>query len=441
MYSSIFISGVYCVKGVQTIKMFKKVLSVLFSVILLFSVCIGCATVKSEETSGSKAIIVVPGLFSGGLFYRDKTCRKYYKNEAIWMPLDSKSKWRMLKGVAKFKLFNKDLFCDENGNPINKNIGLALENEEFPHPVDANVAKYSVGDSCRKLVDSLTEQFKDYEVILHNYDWRLDINKAADSLTKEIQKHDEVILIGYSLGGIVSCKSAVKIKELGQLDKIKKYISVAVPYNGTVEPFYVLNKGMLTENDFMGRVIRFLGIHNIIKNMAKNCGITYQMLPSKEYFKRAQRGYITNTKGKTLDYDETLEFLKNCSFMKKTDGSTKAFLNEPHKLYDGLIVDGKHILNFLNYHIIAGCGLDTMSEIGIGLKKSSNIRIKNYVDGDGSVAFNESAIPFDGIDNSRIFKVKGRHQFLIGDDKVIKNIIDTIKNNALESNEKFNLAV
>ena len=253
-----------------TNKNFKKLLNVFFSIILLFSYISNYQNTNFEATTKNKAIIIVSGTFASGLFYRGETCKKYYKNEAVWMPLDDMNKWRMIKGVAKFKFFNKDLFCDENGNPINANIGLPLENEPFLHKVDSDVAKYGVGNSCKKLIDTLSEKFIDYKVFLYNYDWRVDIDKASKSLTEEIKKYDEVILIGYSLGGIVACKSAVQTKELGQLEKITKFVSVATPYNGTVEPFYVLNKGMVTENNFMGKAIKFLGIQNIIKNMAPN---------------------------------------------------------------------------------------------------------------------------------------------------------------------------
>lgn len=407
--------------------MFKKILSVLFSISLTLSFIVKCTAIEKESTNARKAIIISPGIYASGLFYRGKTCNKYYKNESIWMPLDDKNRWRMIKGVAKFKFFHSDLHCDENGKPINDNIGLPLEDEDFPNSVDKDVAKYGVGNSCKKLMDILTKQFPDYKVIMYNYDWRLDIDKAAESLTEEIQKHDEVILIGYSLGGIVACRSAVLINKLGDLSKIKKYISVAVPYNGTVEALYVLNKGMRVENDFMGKIIKILGIPNIIKNMAKNCSAAYQMLPSKDYFKRAKNGYITDMSDHTLSYDETLEFLKNCDFSKKSDGTTKKFLDKPQRIYDSLIVNGKHILTYLDYHIIAGCGLDTMSVLKINCQKKGGVIIEKYVDGDGSIALNESAIPFDDIDSHRIFKLKGRHQFLLGNNKVIENIINTIK--------------
>lgn len=420
--------------------MFKKVLSLFFSVLLLFSFVASCQSVKSVGAVKNKAIIVVPGTYASGLFYRGKTCTKYYKNEALWMPLDDNGKWRMIKGIAKFVLFNRDLFCDENGNPINRNVGLFLKNKKFPYKADKNIVKYGVGDSCKKLINALNKRFKNYKVFLYNYDWRLGVDKAAESLTKEIQKYDEVVLVGHSLGGMVSCRSAVQLKKLGQLEKVKKYISIGVPYNGTTEAFYVLNKGMTTENDFMGMIIRLLGIQNIIKNIAQNCSTTYYLLPSKAYFGRLKKGYIIDAKGKNLDYNETLEFLKTRDFAKKSNGYTKRFLNEQEKVYDSLIVDGKHILNFLDYHMIVGCGLDTMSEFSLSSEKPNEIKIIKYVDGDGSIALNESAIPFDGIEKNRIFKVKGRHQFLISDDRVVENIVNTIGRSVLGHDKELAMA-
>ncbi|GMB10324.1 MAG: hypothetical protein NkDv07_0125 [Candidatus Improbicoccus devescovinae] len=416
--------------------MFKKIFNSLFLLIFIFSFAINFCDYQVRAVEAqvkNKAVMLIGGAFSNGLFERDESGIKYNKNESIWMPLDNNNKYRMVKGVIKFKLFHKDLSTDENGKLINKNIGLPLKDEKFPHEVDANVAKYGVGNCYKKLIDNLNEKFPDYNTFLYNYDWRLDINKTSKKLTKEIQKYDEVILIGYSLGGLIACKSAVELKKLGKLNKIKKYISIAVPYNGTVEPFYVLSKGMTTENDFMAKIIRFLGIPNIVKNLAVNAASTYQMLPSKTYFDRAKTGYITNTKtGGTLNYKQTLEFLKNCSFAKKSDGSLKRFLNQP-PIYDRFFVNTRkyktHILNFLDYHIIAGYGLDTMSELTPDIKNKNqlDIKINKYLDGDGTIAFHESAIPFDGIAETRIFKIKARHQFLIENDKVIENIINKIE--------------
>lgn len=415
--------------------MFKKLLSLFCIMVVLFTININ-QVCGLDETSKNKAIIILPGTFASGLFYSGEDCIKYNKNEAVWIPLGDNI-WRLLKGITKFMLFNKELFCDEQGNKVNKNIGLPLENEKFPNQVDEDIAKYGVGNAYKELINILTDQFKDYKVFLFNYDWRFNIDEAAGRLTEEIKKYDEVILIGHSLGGNVACKSAVQLKKMGQLGKITKFIGIAVPFNGTVEPFYVLNKGMVTENDLIGKIIKFLRIPNIIKNMAKNCEPTYQMLPTENYFKKVG-GYITNKDGKTLNYNETLEFLKSCKFAKKSDGNAKHFFTKLEKDKDNK--DNINILKFLDYHIIAGYGFNTMSKLLLDFKDREDVTIKGYVDGDGSIALYESAIPFDDVENKRVFKVKGRHQFLANNKEVIENIINVISNKeTLRLNEELDV--
>lgn len=431
--------------------MFKKLVSLLFALSFIFAFTADFTGVKAtsetqihnkktlENTKKSKAIIFVHGVIAGGLFWRDKTCLKYNKNEAVWAPIDDNNKWRMVKGIAKLKFFYEDLLCDEDGKPLNENIGLPLENEEFPHEVDENIAKYGVWYAHKTAMDALTEQFPDYEVFLHNYDWRVSLDIAAKSLMEKIEKYEEVVIIGYSYGGIVACKSAVELYEKGEINKIKKYISLAVPYNGSVESLYVLHNGPVRENNSSDIISSLLGIPNIAKSMAKNSETSYALLPSKNYFKNSKTGgYVSDIKGRVLNYDETLEFIKNCKFSKKSDGTVKRFINDPQKFYNSLIVDGVHILKHLNYHLIVGCGWGTMSELTPNPKNMNEVIVKRYVDGDGTIALNESAIPFENIEDNRIFKVKGRHQFLIGNDEVIRNIISEIKNmiNIKNKNQK-----
>ncbi len=413
----------------------KKFFNTIISFTLVFSFIANFGIAKADDQPKNKAMILVPGLFASGLFYRGEDCAKYYKNEAIWIPMDTNYKWRVAKGITKFELFNSDLGCDENGELLNKDIGVFKENESFPYEVDSNIAKYAVDGSGKNLIDTLTAKFPDRKVFMYNYDWRRDIEKAAEDLAQTIRQYDEVVLIGYSLGGIVSCKAAMKLKESGDLNKISKFISVAVPYNGTTQPFYVLNSGMYVGNDLRGKFIKFLGIHNIVKEIAKNCEIAFQMLPSEKYFERAEEGYL-NKDGKVLNYSETLDFIRNCEFSKKSDGTVKAFLSNPQVLFESLVdKDGKHILNYLDYHLVVGCGVDTISKFDCNLSAPV---VSKYVDGDGTVALKESAIPFDGIDSSKIFKVKASHQQVISDNRVVEDIVNVISgsNNTNEKIEK-----
>lgn len=398
----------------------------MLSFTLIFSFTGNLVNANDTDSQTKKAMIVVPGLLASGLFYRGDDCTKYYKNESIWIPMDLNYKQRVLKGIIKLGLFSGDICCDENGQVLNKDIGALKENVKFPYEADSNIAKYAVDGSCKKLIDTLSAKYPDQDVFMYSYDWRRDMEKASEDLAQIIRKYDQVVLIGHSLGGIVSCKAAMKLKETGDLNKISKFISVAVPYNGATPAFYVLNSGIDTRYDPTARkiLIKLLGIDRLSKNIAKNYEIVFQLLPSKVYFERASRGYL-NKDGKNLNYNETLEFIKNCAFSKKHDGTVKWFANEPQLLLDSLVdKDGKHILNYLDYHLIVGQGADTMAEFDCNL----NNKIIKYVDGDGTVALNESAIPFENISKDKIFKVNFKHQEALSDDKVIENIMDMIFN-------------
>lgn len=398
----------------------------MLSFTLIFSFTGNLVNANDADSQTKKAMIVVPGLLASGLFYRGEGCIKYSKNESIWIPMDVNHKRRILKGLIKLGLFTGDICCDENGQVLNKDIGAPEVTEKFPFETDSNIAKYAVDGSCKKLIDTLSTKYPDQDVFMYSYDWRRNIEKASEDLAQIIRKYDQVVLIGHSLGGIVSCKAAMKLKETGDLNKISKFISVAVPYNGATQPFYVLNSGIYTRYNSKARsiIIKLLSIDKISKKVAKNYEIVFQLLPNKAYFERAGKGYL-NKDGKNLNYEETLEFIKNCTFSKKHDGTVKWFANEPQILLESLIdKDGKHILNYLDYHLIVGQGVDTMAEFDCNL----NNKIIKYVDGDGTVALNESAIPFENISKDKIFKVNVKHQEALSDDKVIENIMDMIFN-------------
>ena len=78
------------------------------------------------------------------------------------------------------------------------------------------------------------------EIIFFNYDWRLSCDINGDLLTKLINEYDKVTLIGYSMGGLISCKAMCNLFKKSKLDKIENYISIAVPYNGSVLALYSL---------------------------------------------------------------------------------------------------------------------------------------------------------------------------------------------------------
>ncbi len=386
---------------------------------------------EGNGTGKKKAVIIVPGVLMSGLYYNDKENFKYYENELVWMGVGS-SKIRTVKAISKFLFYYKDLFCDENGTPINKHIGIS-KGTNYAYESDAKIAKFGVLSLCEKLTDELNKNFSiqnggEYEIILHNYDWRIDCAENSKLLTEEIMKYDEVMLIGYSLGGLISCKSAAELKEKNELQRIKTFISVAVPYNGAAEALCVLEKGMFTGSNIIDKAIKLIGIPDIMRELSCNCVSTYQLLPTKKFFEKCENGFVCDEQNRLLSYDETLELLKNRSWNKKSDGSDKDFFEKSENFHKSFYVDGNHIVNLMNSYFIAGSGRKTKSKILIDKKVKNSAEAVEYVDGDSTIALNESAVP-DGKTIKDIIKVYSKHNEIFNDESTIKYIVDIISKN------------
>ncbi len=398
--------------------------------LVLFSICSSAFAEGNDTENKSRAIIVVPGVLSSGLFYNGETNSRYYENEALWLGITN-SKIRSLKAIFKLLNYNNDLYCDENGIPSNKNVGLSCNNN-FPTIYDEQIFKYGVFSCYKTALDLMEKNFGKNtpyhsKVLLYNYDWRLDCSKNAKLLTSEIMKYDEVTLIGYSLGGLVSCKSACELLEQGEMHKIKSFISVAVPYNGTIEPLYVLENGMVTGDSFMDSIIRFLGVPKIVKNIAYNCPAMYQLFPTRKFFEKSPRGYIHSDSNSNADYDSTIEKISAKSWYKKHDGTNKKFLDSADKFHRSLYINNRHIIDYLDSYFIVGTGYRTMCELDLAQSSDQKTTISKFTDGDGTIPLNYSATPpLEILDDSKIFTVKSKHNEVFNNVSAINHMIDLI---------------
>ncbi len=395
---------------------------------------------KEDDVKKNKAIIIVPGVLTSGLFYGDTESYKYYENESVWLGV-SDSKIRTLKAVIKFLIYYKDLFCDENGNPLNKHVGLSKKNSKFIYESDSKIAKFGVLNLCEKLINKLDKKFGvehggEYKIILHSYDWRMDCSENSKLLTEEIMKYDEVVLIGYSLGGLISCKSATELNERNELHRIKTFISVAVPYNGSAEALHVLEKGMATGSWVIDEIIKFTRIPGIVRDLSSNCVSAYELIPTRNFFEKSKGGFVCEEKNKVLSYDESLELLKSRCWGKKADGSTKDFFKKSEDFHKSLYVNGNHIVGLMNSRFIVGTGRKTKSKVLIDKNIKNFAEAVSYVDGDSTVALNESAIP-QGKTLDDMIKVYSKHSEIFNDISAIDYIIDIISQKDCEDSGKL----
>lgn len=362
--------------------------------------------IKKEKKEEKGAIIFVPGICGSELFYKGEGNKYYSKGDALLLPngFNIFSINQVLEDVEKIIKNFELLECDKRGLPINKNVGV-LKNISNVKKKENNLYSYGILYLFKDLIDFLTVRFGKNttfkrDVIFFNYDWRLSCATNGDLLIKIIEKYDKVTLIGYSLGGLISCKAMCNLYKQSKLNKIENYISIAVPYNGAVLALYALLTGFIEENKFFNFFYKNLDCDEFIKKLLKNFSSIYELLPTEKYFSHS-KGYLKNTSGTVFNYLETLEFLE------KNPQLNSVLLKNAVSFHKSLFIKRKHILEYIkNKFFIIGTGYDAVSE----LTQNNGINISAHENGDGTIEMNNSALPpIKNTQNLNIYKVKSTH--------------------------------
>jgi hypothetical protein len=397
----------------------KKILS--FAFLLFYASYASNFCFADKE---SEATIILPGIFSSGLFYRGESdSDRYSVNEAIWLPVNDQNFWRQSKGILKFRLFYEDLFLNRHGKLKDDNIGLSLENKGFPHQVDAEIVKYGVGNSYKELIKSLEKKFPSHKIIFFNYDWRTP-DGILERLKKITKQYEKINIVAFSFGGLIGAKFIAEYLRNGKNNVIGKVVFIAVPQLGSAVTFHVLEKG------FPRNGPDFSGMGKVISLLSRCCPTTICLLPNEKYFELSQ-GYVINDYGKKLNYKETMDLIKHRFKIR--------FMDKYKSFHDDLIIDGKNVLNFYDYYLIAGSGIKTPSEITISSNELDGMKITGFANGDGTVMCG-SAIPFEA-ERDRVTKIsKVEHNRLPYNKKVIEKIISIIGSKIEKKHEELDPA-
>ena len=394
----------------------KYILVCFFSIISFFFIVKHINKKKEEE---KRAIILVPGIGGSEFFYNSTNNKNYFKGEAIFFP-------------NKISLFNINQFaedlekiinnleileCDEKGVPINRDVGLLKDIDEVKTR-EKNLHDYGnllLFKKIKTLLNSIFMTKNKYkeEIIFFNYDWRLSCNINGDLLTKLINKYDKVTLIGYSMGGLISCKAMCNLFKKSKLDKIENYISISVPYNGSALALYALLTGIIEDNNFLNFFYKSLECDKKVKNLLRNYPSIYELLPTEEYFARS-KGFLKNNTGVLLNYPETIDFIE------KNQQLNSSLFKKAVSFHKDLFIKQKHILEYVkNKYFFIGTGYDTISEIKLG----KDIKISKRELGDNTVEIQNSAIPpIKDIQNLNIYKIKTSHREILNNNRFLTQL-------------------
>jgi pimeloyl-ACP methyl ester carboxylesterase len=309
-----------------------------------------------------KAIIVVPGICGSELW-------NYQNNapvEQLWLTYDQL--------LLSYKL--NQLKCNAIG-------GTTGDIRAYDKP-DSSYGTWLLtimNGIYTPMMNKLTTTFGDaYDVQFFPYDWRLTNSKAADELNAfiEAKGYDKVVLVGHSMGGIVS---SLYLSRHGQA-KLEKLITLGTPYYGSPKALYAFETGNFLSFDIQAPTV---------KDMIPNMPGVYELLPSSRYFSNGEH-YVTSRITGAYPYAQTNNFLTQRSWYNPTVAQqATALQNGLNATYD------KIINGTINAYVIVGYNVKTISAVHklTDLPFVSDVDIDKY--GDGTVplvssVFNRSSL-------------------------------------------------
>ena len=290
------------------IKCEKRRLSIITSAFIFIFFIFFCVYKLRRPTNTEEniAIIFVPGIGVSGLFNTFHDSLKYDQNTNIWLYGDEYTMGNIWSSEESKKniLENNyyDFYCNQFGNPMNPDIKPLNTVQEGMKPRDVEMVLYGYCKMFEQPIKKLKHYLSLYSekkinVFLFNYDWRLSVAKNATLLKKEIEKYSDVIVVAYSLGGLVSIHAFQELEEDGALSKIKGFIACAVPFLGSYNACSALMDG----SGIVDFVFVPSGIKKKLRDVCRNFNSIYDLLPysffSKDFLNK--EGSI----GRLIEFD------------------------------------------------------------------------------------------------------------------------------------------
>jgi alpha-tubulin suppressor-like RCC1 family protein/pimeloyl-ACP methyl ester carboxylesterase len=223
---------------------------------------------------GSIPVVFLPGII-GSYLWNFPECGQRYEGE-VWPNL--------LDAMGSIPLFNARLLhlhLQEDGeqpaNECDRIMAIASIDE-------LGIAGWAHKDFYRKFLDDLQSDYNQ-TIFEFPYDWRLDMETIALQLDAFIEQEvkpatgaESVILIGHSLGGLVSRQYTL---DQTRAQKVAAVISVGTPYWGAPKAARNMREGTFPI-DFLSLVT----YNDWVRAGHRNSPALMQILPSEKYFQQ-----------------------------------------------------------------------------------------------------------------------------------------------------------
>lgn len=431
----------------STVRKFLTVIIICIVVLELIGGSVFLAAYFSHKNP-KKAVIILPGLFASGLY-------NTANGEGVWDPFDEIDVWfsditartGLPIGVI-LQIFSNQAFSSELDKLFDNNcrgasdslFNLMAMNEDGtpavetikPVPFDSDSRlRYGVVNAQKEMYDTLYEQYGTaYEVMVYNYDFRLDNRYSAEKLEEFINEkgYKEVILVSHSNGGAVASCYLGRSKE--NRDKVSLYLSYDAPYYGSFAAIGTLEDidGMIAGVLKAIKDIPILeGLGNAINDVFQyqfkklvNLWAVYQLLPSYELLTTQQYRHIYteqimgiegkpekpvtkvvqdamyNIDGEDIIFEskeELWEFYCSRPWAKMSNGQLKPQMAQWLDFQDAMMVeleDGRkvHSTSLVNTQYFSGMGYNNVTKLYFKTEDGNLVRLpqNDFTDqGDGTV--------------------------------------------------------
>ncbi len=388
----------------------KKAIAIIVAIIIIAVIILSLLVALPIALNEKKAIIILPGLIASGLLDE-------ITGQAIWAPFDTDYvlgdffnpdvSTQMVLSLALqamnggkesilSKIVNKSddsiikkLHLDEDGNPIYKHIvpaTMAYEGNQ----------KYGALQAYRDIYEDMEARYgSEFDVIVFNYDWRVDNRLSAEKLEMFINenKYDKVIIASHSMGNLVATNYFARSQE--NRDKVLGHISLAAPYYGSMMALTVLETLDNLIFDILGALPDF--VRNSLEDVAEdqflplaaNLTTAYQLLPTIELISTPQVDTsFLNVDGAPITTREALiEFYKSRDWAKRKDGNLKKVVLELEEYWDSFYVESNgnkvHASTLINTLYCAGN--DYRTENVVNMVNGTMSTVETSYQGDGTV--------------------------------------------------------
>lgn len=318
------------------------------------------------------------------------------------------------------------LLCNSNGESYYDLIPKRFNNSESNSSID----KYGFDNTYKDLFESLqsvitsTPKYRNYDLTLFSYDWRMSCADSATQLNNYITQmgYDSVVLVCHSMGGLVG--SGYMAQGTEQRNTVEQYISFGTPHwgavlapticmTGEIEIFF--NELQAGQANILENAFHTLCTEVIIQYVVSNIPSVYELFPTDRYV-NATGGYLSYNEGKLCTtYSET-----KAVYAKHMKGYKSTLMTSAENFHNSLYLGNQHIVTYTNTTLVFSNGYKTVQWMTydpelFGIYFLYEYSWNNY--GDSIVPTISATMNF----SSCVYQTSGSHMGMIGNNNLFTN--------------------